>query len=37
VDVIVEIASRHDYHLLAEKLRRLGLKEDTREGAPLCR
>ncbi len=37
MDVIVEIASRHDYHLLAEKLRRLGLKEDTREGAPLCR
>lgn len=37
VDVIVEVASRQDYHLLADKLRQRGFQEDSREGAPLCR
>jgi hypothetical protein len=37
VDVIVEIASRSDYYLLAESLRAAGFSEDTREGAPICR
>ncbi len=37
VDVIVEIASRHDYYLLSDKLRARGFCEDTREGAPICR
>jgi len=37
VDVIVEIASLHDYHQLAEKLRNRGFREDISEGAPMCR
>jgi predicted nucleotidyltransferase len=37
VDVIVEIVSRHDYHLLSEKLRKQGFREDQSENAPLCR
>ncbi|GAV20525.1 hypothetical protein MMIC_P1494 [Mariprofundus micogutta] len=37
VDVIVEVASLHDYHRLAEKLRNRGFREDLSEGAPMCR
>ena len=37
VDVIVEIASLHDYHQLAGKLRNRGFREDKSEGAPMCR
>jgi len=37
VDVIAEIVSYADYVAFSERLRRLGLDEDTREGAPLCR
>ncbi|EAU55287.1 hypothetical protein [Mariprofundus ferrooxydans] len=37
VDVIVELASRHDYHCLSEKLRNRGFCEDQSEGAPMCR
>jgi hypothetical protein len=37
VDILVEVASRIEYSRLEEKLRALGLKHDTSEGAPLCR
>jgi len=37
VDVIVEITTMHDYHDLAEKLRKRGFHEDTTDGAPMCR
>jgi len=37
VDVIVEIASRHDYHQLSQKLRDQGFREDQSDQAPLCR
>lgn len=37
VDVIVEIASRSDYYVFEERLRALGFRNDTSEGAPLCR
>jgi len=37
VDVIVELASSHDYHLLSEKLRDRGFREDQSDGAPMCR
>ena len=37
VDAITEIASYAEYATLSERLRELGLTEDTREGAPLCR
>ena len=37
VDAIVEVASRGEYYSLSEKLRILGFKEDTSDGAPLCR
>jgi len=37
VDVIVEIAARHDYHILSGKLRDRGFHEDQSEGAPICR
>lgn len=37
VDVIVEIASTHDYHLLSEKLRNRGFREDLNADAPMCR
>lgn len=37
VDVIVEIATLHDYHALSRKLRERGFCEDQREGAPMCR
>jgi hypothetical protein len=37
VDAIVDVASYGGYASLAERLRSLGLVEDTRPGAPLCR
>ena len=37
VDAIVDVTSYAEYTELAERLRRLGLVEDTTEGAPLCR
>jgi hypothetical protein len=37
VDTITEVASYAEYAMLSERLRELGLTEDTREGAPLCR
>ncbi|MDQ6959331.1 MAG: hypothetical protein Q9M24_09525 [Mariprofundaceae bacterium] len=37
VDVIVEVTSRRDYHLLSEKLRARDFHEDLSDGAPLCR
>lgn len=37
VDILVEVASRIEYSRLEEKLRQLGLKNDTSEDAPICR
>jgi len=37
VDVIAEIVSYADYIVFSERLRALGLGEDSREGAPVCR
>jgi len=37
VDVIVEVASLHDYHRLSSALRKRGFKEDMRRDAPICR
>jgi hypothetical protein len=37
VDAITEVASYAEYAKLSERLRELGLREDTTEGAPLCR
>ena len=37
VDAIAEITSYVEYARFSEKLRGLGFREDTREGAPLCR
>lgn len=37
VDAIVDVASYAEYAALSDKLRQLGLVEDTSEGAPLCR
>lgn len=37
VDVIAEIGSYAEYAVFSDRLRALGFKEDTREGAPLCR
>jgi len=37
VDVIAEIATRHDYHILSGKLRDRGFHEDQSEDAPICR
>ena len=38
VDIIVEIASRHDYYRLGETLRTLGFKEDLQSAdGPVCR
>lgn len=37
VDTITEVASYAEYATLSERLRGLGLSEDTSEGAPLCR
>lgn len=37
VDAVVDVTSYAEYAALAERLRRLGLTEDTSPGAPLCR
>ena len=37
VDCIVEIASRGQYNIFEDELRRLKFKNDMRQGAPLCR
>ena len=37
VDVIAAIATLPEYYAIAEKLRRLGFREDQSAGAPLCR
>ena len=37
VDCVVEITSRADYYRLEEQLRGVGLQEDQRKDAPLCR
>ncbi len=37
VDVITEVASYAEYASLSERLRDLGLSEDSSEGAPTCR
>ncbi len=37
VDVIVDLATHTDYARLSERLRKLGFREDTSEGAPACR
>jgi hypothetical protein len=37
VDAIAEITSYMGYTEFSEKLRAIGFREDTREGAPLCR
>ena len=37
VDAIVDVASYSKYAALADRLRAIGLAEDTTEGAPLCR
>jgi hypothetical protein len=37
VDAIVDVTSYAKYAALSKRLRELGLAEDTREGAPLCR
>jgi predicted nucleotidyltransferase len=37
VDVIVELTSRAEFHRLGADLRAIGFREDTSEGAPLCR
>jgi hypothetical protein len=37
VDAIVDVTSYANYLTLADKLRAIGLVEDTTEGAPLCR
>jgi hypothetical protein len=37
VDVIVDVTSYAKYAALSERLRALGLAEDTTKGAPLCR
>ena len=37
VDTIVQAGSLAEYHKLSERLRKQGFKEDTSDGAPLCR
>ena len=37
VDAIVQVATKSDYYLLSEKLRKQGFSEDTGDDAPLCR
>jgi len=37
VDAITEVVSYAEYDRLSERLRAVGLSEDTTEGAPLCR
>jgi hypothetical protein len=37
VDSIVEVTSYGQYNTFAEKLKKIDFREDTREGAPVCR
>ena len=37
VDAIVQVGSLADYHFLSERLRQHGFREDTSDGAPICR
>jgi predicted nucleotidyltransferase len=37
VDVIVRLTTRTAYHLLQDRLRKLGFEPDATEGAPICR
>jgi len=37
VDVVVEVTTQVEWCALADRLRKLGFREDRREGAPLCR
>jgi len=37
VDAIVQVSSRADYYQLSDKLRERGFREDTSDGAPICR
>ena len=37
VDVLTEVSSIRNYHLVSEQLRSLGFSEDLRPGAPICR
>ncbi|WP_290622784.1 hypothetical protein [Kangiella sp.] len=37
VDAIVQVATKHEYYQLAERLREKGFSEDLSEDAPLCR
>lgn len=37
VDVIVQVLSKAEYYALSDRLRDAGFKEDTRDGAPICR
>jgi len=37
VDTIVQVTSLAEYHRLSDKLRERGFKEDTSDGAPVCR
>lgn len=37
VDIIIEASSLSDYHAFSKRLRELGFREDTSDGAPVCR
>lgn len=37
VDCVVELSTRKDYNKLEEELRKRGFKNDTTQGAPICR
>lgn len=37
VDTIIEVTSYAEYNIFAEKLKKISFREDTREGAPICR
>jgi len=37
VDTIIEVTSYAEYNIFAEKLKKINFREDTREGAPICR
>lgn len=37
VDVVVEVTTQVEWYALGDRLRKLGFREDRREGAPLCR
>lgn len=37
VDVIVQVLSKSEYYALAKRLRGVGFREDSSDGAPICR